>query len=350
MYDEKVLNDSLNDTEKRDFSTDQFMSTLNTLGEEIAGISDRELLTTKLEPLTMKEEQILFTGRLKCQEQIDKLNGNNPDQKAFLSNLKQDTEQVIAAYNMGLIRHCARKAIRRRSVEKRLFYKLLTPGLEGLYVAIEYFDPTQGKKFSTLGIKVISQRINDFIDFFERSIDITHVQNKKFMIISKAKSEFIKNHDRIPTSKELINYTQTNYKGIGNKGLFLAALNTKKRTFLDDDYFSDTTSPHSMRKHEKITKPYKTPEQIIETSETNRWVLDFLNSLNKRNKNLIFSLWGIEDGVSKTQTAVAKAFDISSERVRQIEAEVYEKMRDAWLKENPYFSNYTFKEDSKNIS
>jgi RNA polymerase sigma factor (sigma-70 family) len=92
-----------------------------------------------------------------------------------------------------------------------------------------------------------------------------------------------------------------------------------------------------MRKHEKITKPYKTPEQIIETTETNQWVLDFLNTLNKRDKNLIFSLWGIEDGVSKTQAAVAKDFDISSERVRQIEAEVYEKMRKAWLNKNPHF-------------
>jgi RNA polymerase sigma factor (sigma-70 family) len=339
MYKEKVLNDNLNDTEEETFSSSEFISTLNKLGEEIAGISDNELLTTKLKPLTMDEEQILFTGRLKCQEQIDKLNGNNPDQKAFLSNLKQDTEQVIAAYNMGLIRHCARKAIRKRSVEKRLFYKLLTPGLEGLYVAIEYFDPKQGKKFSTLGIKVIYQRMNDFIDFFERSIDITYAQNKKLIIMNKAKEEFIKTHHRIPTSKELINYTQRNYKGVGNKSLFLAALDTKRRIFLDDDYFSNTKSLPSMRKHEKITKPYKTPEQIIETTETNLWVLDFLNTLNKRDKNLIFSLWGIEDGVSKTQAAVAKDFDISSERVRQIEAEVYEEMRKAWLNKNPHFFN-----------
>jgi len=336
MYNETAIDNNIRVEEQTELFPQQFFSTLDKLEDNIAEISEKELLTTRLKPLTKEEEQILFTGRIKCQKKIEELNGNNPEQKESLLNLKQNTEELLVAYNMGLIRSCVREAIRRRSVEKRLFYKLFTPGLEGLYVAIEYFDPSLNNKFSTLALPVISQRINEFIDFFQRSIDITHTQNEKFITLSKAEEQFIQDYHRLPKRQELLNYAQEKYGSLGNKQFFLSALNSKRRVFLDDDYFPNS-STDSMKNHEKISKPYKNPEQIIETNETNQWVLDFLNTLSKRDKNLIYSLWGINDGTSKTQRAVSKEFNLSQERVRQIEEKTYEKMTEAWLNQNPYF-------------
>lgn len=207
---------------------------------------------------------------------------------------------------------------------KLSFSDLIQEGNVGLIKAIEKFDPEKNFKFSTYATRWIKQSITKTIADMSQHVRIPVHLIDEISSYNKASSMLFQQLGREPTSREIAEYLNFPLKKV-NKLEEVIYGNVSLDSDIGEEWSKDKLG--DMIPDNKTA----TPDQVAETS-TLRGNLDaILEMLDDREAKIIKMRYGI-DGPRYTLEQVGAEFNVTRERVRQVEQKVIQKLREhEWL-------------------
>ena len=197
---------------------------------------------------------------------------------------------------------------------------LISEGNCGLMLAAERFDFEKGVKFSTFASFYIKSKIREFIYKKNRAIAIPLGAVNKYFKIKKAEEELKEELGRDPTTVELSNkvgVAQTQIVNLKNTMHDSRSLEQELSTADDNGVTLADLIPDE--EQDFITD--------IENGELTSSLLECVNDLNEREKEIIKSRFGLFGSPVKTLDEIGLTFNLTKERVRQIQESCLSKLK-----------------------
>ncbi len=211
-------------------------------------------------------------------------------------------------------------SIAKRYVGKGMFFlDLIQEGNLGLMKAAEKFDYRKGFKFSTYATWWIRQSITRAIADQARTIRIPVHMVETIHKVSRASRQLLQELGREPSAEEIgkkINMSSDKVREIMKIALDPVSLETPIGEEEDShlgDFIPDEDTP--------------APADAASTSILREVLERQLHTLTPREEHVIKLRFGLYDGRARTLEEVGKEFDITRERIRQIEAKALRKLR-----------------------
>ena len=282
-------------------------------------------------PLLTPDEEITLAKTMtaggdaeeKLREQNRKRKNKEPlpysrEEEAFLRKRKKqgDTaKQKLAEANLRLVVSIAKRYVGRGM----LFLDLIQEGNLGLIKAVEKFDYTKGYKFSTYATWWIRQAITRAIADQARTIRIpvhmVETINKVIRVSRQLLQEL--GHDPTPTEiAEEMNMPVEKVREILKIAQEPVSLETPIGEE-EDSHLGDFIPDEGASEPSEAASFTLLKEQLMEV----------LATLTPREEKVLKLRFGIEDGRTRTLEEVGKEFNVTRERIRQIEAKALRKLR-----------------------
>ena len=232
------------------------------------------------------------------------------------ANGDENARQTMITSNLRLVVKVAKTYIGRSS--NLSFLDLIQEGNMGLMRATEKFDAEKGFRFSTYATYWIKQAISKAIIDQSRAVRLpAHIINElnKF---NKAIRDLSQQYGRTPSDKELAKYLNVSVKKIGEYYTI-----SKEPCSLDVTIDEDEdTAMIDLIADENATKFMEIDDFSLRDT-----IYSVLNTLSERERKIIELRFGFADGRQHTLEEVGKEFNLTKERIRQLEASALKKLR-----------------------
>ena len=249
-----------------------------------------------------------------------------------------DTKEWAALVDMPVIKFRRRLMLGRRAKEKMVqsnlrlvvsiakkymnrglsFQDLIQEGSLGLIRAAEKFDHEKGYKFSTYATWWIRQAITRAIADQSRTIRLPVHLYETISRIKKTTKTLSQEFGRKPTEEEIAESMEMTIE----KLRFIA-----KSAQLPISLETPIGKEEDSRLGDFIEADIENPEQDVAKNLLREDLEGVLATLSPRERDVLRLRYGLDDGRMKTLEEIGQIFDVTRERIRQIEAKALRKLR-----------------------
>jgi len=283
---------------------------LDTAGDETDDLEDDFSLPRGInvdDPVKMYLKEIGKIPLLTAEEEID-----------LAKRMEQGDEEAkkrLAEANLRLVVSIAKRYVGRGM----LFLDLIQEGNLGLMKAVEKFDYRKGFKFSTYATWWIRQAITRAIADQARTIRIPVHMVETINKLVRVQRQLVQELGRDPTPEEIAKEMDMEPEKV-REIMKIAQEPVSLETPIgeeEDSHLGDFIEDDNVLAPQDAATFTMLREQLI----------DVLDSLTPREQKVLKLRFGLEDGRARTLEEVGKEFDVTRERIRQIEAKALRKLR-----------------------
>lgn len=287
---------------------------------ETAEESSGEVSKKELESLESEDLPDAVQMYLKSIGRTPLLTGK--EEKELAKRAEQDDEearQKLIQANLRLVVSIAKHYVNRSSNLGIL--DLIQEGNIGLSRAVDKFDYRKGFKFSTYATWWIRQAITRALADQSRTIRIPVHMVETISKYTQIRRRLAQELGRDPLAEEIAIEMGIAVEKVRHIQEISQEVLSLESPVGDED--GDSTLSEFIKDEKSLT-----PDQITSHSLLREKLLEIMDDLTGREREIITMRFGLEDGVTHTLEEVGKKFGVTRERIRQIEAKALEKMRE----------------------
>ncbi len=325
MLTEQEIEEALSELELDVDQIEKIHDNLEALGIDVVGDIDTEIQTLEdpdeedLEDLSVPEGVNVDDHVRMYLKEIGKVPLLSADEEIeyarLMSEGDEDAKKKLTEANLRLVVSIAKRYVGRGM----LFLDLIQEGNLGLIKAVEKFDYTKGYKFSTYATWWIRQAITRAIADQARTIRIPVHMVETINKLIRVSRQLLQELGREPSPEEIAKEMGMSLEKV-REVMKIAQEPVSLETPIGEeedshlgDFIPDDDAP--------------APSEAASFMLLKEQLMDVLNTLTPREEKVLRLRFGLEDGRARTLEEVGGVFDVTRERIRQIEAKALRKLR-----------------------